>query len=375
MGRTPELDIRKLFAPNLIINGSMAHHQRAEDGAIFPSTISGTGFTLDRWAYTELGISAVSMARTLDAPNLMTNHCLNMTVTTAMPSPGATDYALLYQPIEGMMLKPYLYGTPFIITFWAKTNVSGNLPVMLINSGTDRSFVSHVAIIGDNTWRRYSVYVPTPPFSSGTWNFDNGTGFFLEFGLVDARPATLAPSLDTWLTGLYSHGAGATNFVATLGNNIKIAQVQMVAGNTIPENFNFHGGDPIKESMMCHRYFRAYKISSALNPTPSMLFVALDSNTLVGWLPTEIPMRANATTRTDNSTSWTFRDITTGVTLSQTINDGSQSTSINAGVGYDELAIATAMAIRLESTTGTFVTDRFYSTPMDNRLIFLDAEL
>lgn len=272
MAYTPEIDLRdSLVGQNLIINGDMNIAQR---GTSFSAPATST-YTLDRWRYEKNGamvhtISQDSDVPTFDQSGQFFSNSFRMNLTTPDGSIAAGEYCHIQQTVEGYNFRK-IAGKSFTISFWVKSTTTGIRTVAFRNSGVDRTYVAEYTIISPNTWEKKTINVLAPP-SAGTWNYTNGSGLIVSFGL--AAGSTLCTTKDIWQTGNYTGTLSQVNGVATGSTDFRITGVMLNEGTeALP--FSLAGGNYAGELYLCQRYYEtSYDVFTPLGSGVDTFYVA-----------------------------------------------------------------------------------------------------
>ena len=103
---------------------------------------------------------AFSAEQSTTAPAGFVNS-LKYVTTTADASLGATEYAILYQAIEGTNVSDLAWGSadarPVTLSFWCRSSVTGTFGGTIRNSAANRSYVFSFAVNSANTWEYKTV--------------------------------------------------------------------------------------------------------------------------------------------------------------------------------------------------------------------------
>lgn len=265
-------------AENIIVNGDFQIIQR---GASFPGVVSGT-YPLDCWQYGSSTTNLYDVAQDADIPTvaqsgIFAGKSLLAITKTAQPTLATGTYGLIQQPIEGYRFQQ-IAQVPFTLSFWVKATKPGLYNVSLRNKGADRSFVATYTIAAANTWEKKSITFPASP-SAGTWDYTNGPGLLVTWNLGSG--STYQTSAGSWVTGNFLASPGVVNPLDTVGNQFRLALVEMRRGiypaPVFPQRFY------ADELLLCQRYYcRSYLTASGYAPvagatmgTPVFLPVAM----------------------------------------------------------------------------------------------------
>jgi len=236
---------------NRIINGDMRIDQRNAGAAV----TTNDALPVDRFRLAFGNSSgAFSGQQTTTAPAGFVNS-LKYTTTTADASLGATEYATLYQVIEGLNVADLAWGTASAATvtlsFWCRSSQTGTFGGSLRNSSGARSYPFSYSISVANTWEQKSVTIAGD--TSGTWLTTNGIGVYINWSM--GAGSTLSGTAGAWAAANYIGATGAVNLIATLNADFYITGVQLEAGTVASP---FERRDYGREFDMCRRYYERF---------------------------------------------------------------------------------------------------------------------
>jgi hypothetical protein len=239
-------------ARNRIINGDMRISQR---GTSFAAIASDT-YSLDRWLWSQSGAMICTVSQSSDVPNNTFYNSYKVDVTTVDSSIAASDYALVWQRIEGFNVRD-LINTTFTLSFWVKSPKTGVHCISFRNNGSDRSYIKEYTVVSANTWEYKTITVSGGLITSGTWDWTNGSGLEILFSL--ATGATFQTSADAWQTGNYFATANQVNVMDNTANDFFLTGVQLEPGSVAtPFERRSYG----QELALCQRYFETKAFSS-----------------------------------------------------------------------------------------------------------------
>ena len=233
---------------NIIINGDISLAQRGT------SFTSASGYTLDRYTWTDDSTSAFTITQSTDVPTGQGfAKSMKFDCTTANGSLGSSDQIRQVQQIEGQNLQYLRYGTSsaesLTCSFWVKSNKTGIYCVTL--SQPDDSYASNTVeytISSANTWEK-----KTATFSGdtgGVINNDNGAGLWLmfAFGAGSGRHMTA----NQWNSSYGLSTSNQVNLADSTSNELYLTGVQLEAG-TSASDFEFL---PVDVNLQrCYRYY------------------------------------------------------------------------------------------------------------------------
>lgn len=316
---------------NCVRNGRMDAAQR---GVNFFSLGTGNQYITDGWRYSATSTTAVvNCFQVADAPaDNEFQYSLRVTVATADAAVAAGDVALLYQPIEGYLVRDKI-GKPIALSFRVKSPKTGTHFIALQNSGGDRSYVMPYTVVAANTWETKNIVIPDGLITAGTWNWTNGVGLALCFPLM-AGTTYQAAATGSWQTGSFYAAAGQQNLLDTLGASFAVTGVQLEKG-AYPGPFEHR--DIATETQLNQRYYEVINYSQMYfsGHTGTAIQVPIEYRTLKRAAPTvTLPTSVNAAFGAGGGaltpTTWTVAGATTD-TLSINASAGVAVAGIQAG--------------------------------------------
>lgn len=235
---------------NLIINGAM---QVAQRGTSF-SSISSAAYPVDRFFVQDVNGSAgeATVSQSTTAPDDF-KYSLKVDVTTADAALVAADQYKIEHRIEGQNISHLNWGTSaaktVTLSFWIRSNKTGNTQVALLNSANDRSYVAIFTIDAADTWEKKELTVEGD--TSGTWLTTNGVGLRLRWGSFGSTYQT--SSTDQWIgSQAMSRDDSPINFFDSDANELYITGVQLELGEQATPFEHRSYGD---ELARCQRYY------------------------------------------------------------------------------------------------------------------------
>ena len=253
---------------NLIINGDMSIFQRATSTT---TVTSGEYQTVDRFKLYE----STDGAYTAELENLSLadqattgqRTALELNVTTADGTIGASQFAAIYHPIEAQFLQHILYGTSaakdLTLSFYVKSNKTGTYCVAIDkNDNTAYRLPIEYTISSADTWEKKVIHIsPTAGSTSlitasgAAIDNDNGTGMLVTFAL--AWGSNYQGTNNTWVTGNAYSTSNQVNWMDSTDNNFFLTGVQLEIGSGASDFEHLPHDVQIKR---CQRYF--YNLSS-----------------------------------------------------------------------------------------------------------------
>ena len=273
---------------NIIINGAMNVAQRRTSHS---NTGGISARSVDRFFAGNPSASAVqTFSQEVDGPTGFYNSA-KATCTTALTSYGTGAQSKIEYRIEGLDLAHVQLGTSnaqtLSVSFYVKSNKTGNSAIGLINQNNDRSFVHQYTIASANTWQRVSFKVVGD--TTGTWNKDTSVGMRMRWGTFGTDYQT--GTFDAWQSGQKMATSNSPiNFNSATGDYIQITGVQVELGDTVT---SFEHRSFAEELLRCQRYCYADRGSEDYHAVSQGHFNG--SGTGITMLYTPVCMRAAPT--------------------------------------------------------------------------------
>ena len=243
---------------NLIINGDMSIAQR---GA---SHTTASGYTLDRYTWTDDSTSAFTITQSTDVPSGQGfANSMKLDCTTANTSLGSSDQIRQVQKIEAQNLQHLRYGTSsaksVTLSFWVKSNKTGTYCATLSQEDDSyASFTKEYTISSSSTWEKKTLTFDGD--TGGVINNDNGAGLWLmfAFGAGSGRHMTA----NQWNSSYGLSTSNQVNLADNTSNELYLTGVQLEVG-TSASDFEFL---PVDVNLArCQRYFFAIDESTQGN--------------------------------------------------------------------------------------------------------------
>ena len=235
---------------NLIINGAM---QVAPRGT---SSTAGGYNTVDRFSLTKNNLDQMGTTTTqsTDAPTGFSN-ALKLVGSPAETAIAADERVFFTQQIEGQNLQHLKFGTSsaesLTLSFWVKSDVTGNYAVSLYLLDDTRVIGSTYTISSADTWEYKTLTFVGD--TTGVIDNDNGRGLQVSWYLMAGSNYT-ATDNTSW--GASSAGKLAYGHTASFGttdsDNWQITGVQLEVGSVSTPYEHRSFGD---ELALCQRYY------------------------------------------------------------------------------------------------------------------------
>lgn len=283
---------------NLAINGAFDFFQERVGNSLTINASGGVAAFIADMMKAESGGTTVhnySFARSTDVPSqaqsgFQSSYSALFTHITAIASPAATDFEIPFEYYMEGLDYAKIHSKTMTVGFWIKASVVGTYSFAVTRAAFDRSYNTTFTMNGANTWEFKSITIPLDTASG--YLFDNSASLRFFIGAVAGANFSTATT-NTW-QGLGALATtGATNWQATAGATLRIAQFSIVEG---PLGFSSTGfaraGDDIQvELAMCQRYYeKSFPVdfipqlggNSTSFATDQGLFIGTSSNTIEG---------------------------------------------------------------------------------------------
>lgn len=259
---------------NIAINGNFDFWQRVEGTTTTINTATNqNAYTADMWAFFSGGASthnfsiaqAANTSLTEAQSGFQSSLVYSFTRITGLVSFGASDYTVpACLRVEGFDYAK-IHGKTATFGFWVNASVAGTYSFVVQNGAQTRNYVTTFTVTG-GTWQfvTISVVMEVP---TTNYTFTSGLGIQVLIGGVTGT--TFATStLNSWQAGQIFAASGTTNWMATTGATLQIAQFSIVEG---PLGFGATGfarqGKTIQQELaLCQRY---YQKSFAIGTAPA----------------------------------------------------------------------------------------------------------
>ncbi len=253
---------------NRIINGDFSVWQRGESFTIAANSGAAIADRFTTSLYSPSGQIGVSKS------TIRNKNSIRFTVDTAVSDITSSYYFHgLYYKFEGQHLYDLATsGANITLSFWFNSNVAGDYAVSLRNTTNSslnlQTYTTSFRYGEANMPQKIELTIPlNHQWNPGLIN-DANIGFMLIIGFLN-NGNFATPTKDTWIDGNYLTVSTAVNWVATAGNFIEIAELQLEEG-TYATDFEYVPYDI--QLLRCKRYYekaypaifssiRAYKTS------------------------------------------------------------------------------------------------------------------
>jgi len=345
---------------NFILNGALDFWQeKVGTTTTINTATTSSPFIADMLKSISVGSTTknYSVVRSTDIPTVaqsgfQSTYSALFTMVTGITSPAATDYVTPFAYLMEGFDYSKVHSKTVTIGFWLKASIAGTYSVALQNSAGTRSYVTTVTVVNPNTWEFKAVTVTLD--SSGTWLFDTSVGLGLFIGTISGANSQTA-TLNQWQTGSYLSASTATNYQATSGATVRIAQLSMIEGSLGlgPMGFQRAGKSIQQELAMCQRYYFKTDASvvGACGPAPTTTSCYIS-------MRYPIPMRAVPSL---SGTTGTYGINNNGNFASSSTTPSAAAAEATGGIwlitGFTGLTTTMVYQLTTVSSTGALIAD------------------
>lgn len=244
---------------NLAINGAFDFWQRVEGNTVTVSSSTGSGYTTDMATYAVGGTArSFTVARSTNVPSIAqsgfaSTYSYLFTSTVGLASLATNDF---YEPfqyrMEGFDFQK-IHQKTATFSFWFNPSVAGTYSFALVN-GTNNNRTYMTTFAASVGWQFITITVAMD--LAGTWALDNSQALSVVIGALSGTGQQTS-TLNAWQTGSFLMASNATNWAATTGATLQIAQFSIVEGplGFAATGFQRAGKDIQQELAMCQRYY------------------------------------------------------------------------------------------------------------------------
>ena len=243
---------------NKVINGAMNVAQRGTSQS--GTNSSGYKTVCDRWRLNANGsnVGTYTVSQSTTSPDGFGNS-YKIDCTTAR-TPSSDEMYVLEQRFEGQNLQDFAKGTSaakeFSLSFYVKSNVSGNYVVWLYDADNNRN-IGAVYTVSDSNWNRYTVTFPAD--TTGAFGNDNARSLDVRFVLLsgsDFTSGTLPTTAWETTSNANSRAGQTANVASSTSNEWYLTGVQLEVGSVATPFEHRSFGDELER---CRRYFQIIK--------------------------------------------------------------------------------------------------------------------
>ena len=244
---------------NIVQNGAMQIAQRATTAT--GETGSNAYTTCDRWRFSLFNDATyTSSQETLTAGNAFADgfrKAFRVDCTTANASPIAGSGFVIQQRIEGYNAQGLKKGTAnaesTTISFWVKSNLTGNYSFGLFDKDNDRNIWQLYTISAADTWEKKTITFAGDT-TGGTLNNDNNAGLEMWWYLGAGTDYTSGTLQTSWGANVWANNAAGqtVSMASSTANDWAITGVQLEIGTTATPFEHKSFGE---ELAICKRYY------------------------------------------------------------------------------------------------------------------------
>jgi len=237
---------------NIIINGACNVAQRATSAT---GKTSAGYFVVDRNYATIEDAGTWTITQTADGPPGFLN-CLRYDCTTADATVAAGSRMMSSYRIEGQDLQGFKKGTAaaesITVSFWVKSNLTGNAVLELFDHDNSRQVSKLYAISSANTWEYKTITYPAD--ATGAFGDDANKSLELQFYLAAGSTYTSGTASGSWAGNTNANRAAGQGFQlsSNTANDWSITGLQLELG-TQATDFEYRNFG--EELALCQRYF------------------------------------------------------------------------------------------------------------------------
>jgi hypothetical protein len=258
---------------NRVVNGAMQHSQENGD-----TGATSTGYwPADQWwgGNTTSGTAYFARYAQITSPNGSKYRVL-IQVGTIDASVTASEYLLIGQPVEGIRMSDFQWGTAsakqVVLRFGVRCEVAGTFGGSIVNGAGNRSYpFSYTISAGEVAADVYRTIV-IPGDVTGTWPTDTAKALNLWFTF--AAGATVQAPAGSWTAGSFLAPTGITNGMAVTAKTFSIFDVGLYADpNATGVAPPWVTPDYASELAACQRYWLTFGSILVRNATMSSTIV------------------------------------------------------------------------------------------------------
>ena len=238
---------------NIVINGDMRIAQRGDQTGV----TSAQYINVDRYFVNMINLGTWSFTQSTDVPTGQGfGKSLKIDCTTADASPAAGDNFYLSMQHEGQNIQHLKKGTSSAetttLSFWIKSNKTGNYVVELWDRTNDRHIAVLKTISTANTWEKHICTFAGD--TSGAIASDNARSIMISWAFDTGTNFTSGTLPTSWATRVDANRFVGTNLGLgdSTANEVLLTGVQWEVGeNATPFEYRSYG----TELALCQRYY------------------------------------------------------------------------------------------------------------------------
>lgn len=223
------------FAGGLQNNSAMEVSQEFGSTARTGLASGVANYIVDGYSFNVNGSGVATAQKVTDAPPGLTNS-IKISVTTAVASLGASDFAFIRIPLEASRLSRLAWGSaaaqPVSIGFWAKVHRTGTYSGSVVNAAGDKSYPYTFSVNAADTWEFKTVTIPGE--TVGSWAASGSVGATLTVCFAIGTTFSAAPF--AWASGQFLGATGTTNGIAATSDTFQITGFIVLPGIYLPSS-------------------------------------------------------------------------------------------------------------------------------------------
>ena len=338
---------------NLIINGGMTVAQRSTSEAS-KTTVDGY-VCLDRWSIQTGSVGTFTHSQSSDVPaGYGFSNSVKFDCTTADASP---DYGLIRQRFEGQNLQVLNKGTssavPVTLSFWVKSNLTGNFQVNLqdIDTSGSRHIGATYSISSANTWEKKEITFAGD--TTGALDNDNACSFNIEWWLAAGSTYNSGSVPTSWAAEANANRAAGLNVSigASTDTDFFLTGVQLEIGEKATEFEHEPIGTTLEK---CQRYYTKFQAGSAYSYLGSGQASSATAARIVFQFPTEMN-HVPALEQSANNTMNVYATDSEAFSADATINNPSTHSSAITCTVSSGLTAKAGASITANNSTSAFL--------------------
>ena len=338
---------------NLIINGGMTVAQRSTSEAS-KTTVDGY-VCLDRWSIQTGSVGTFTHSQSSDVPaGYGFYNSVKFDCTTADASP---DYGLIRQRFEGQNLQVLNKGTssavPVTLSFWVKSNLTGNFQVNLqdIDTSGSRHIGATYSISSANTWEKKEITFAGD--TTGALDNDNACSFNIEWWLAAGSTYNSGSVPTSWAAEANANRAAGLNVSigSSTDNDFFLTGVQLEIGEKATEFEHEPIGTTLEK---CQRYYTKFQAGSAYSYLGSGQASSATAARIVFQFPTEMN-HVPALEQSANNTMNVYATDSEAFSADATINNPSTHSSAITCTVSSGLTAKAGASITANNSTSAFL--------------------
>ena len=338
---------------NLIINGGMTVAQRSTSEAS-KTTVDGY-VCLDRWSIQTGSVGTFTHSQSSDVPaGYGFSNSVKFDCTKADASP---DYGLIRQRFEGQNLQVLNKGTssavPVTLSFWVKSNLTGNFQVNLqdIDTSGSRHIGATYSISSANTWEKKEITFAGD--TTGALDNDNACSFNIEWWLAAGSTYNSGSVPTSWAAEANANRAAGLNVSigSSTDNDFFLTGVQLEIGEKATEFEHEPIGTTLEK---CQRYYTKFQAGSAYSYLGSGQASSATAARIVFQFPTEMN-HVPALEQSANNTMNVYATDSEAFSADATINNPSTHSSAITCTVSSGLTAKAGASITANNSTSAFL--------------------